>query len=129
MRGIDRFGEEIVGDAPARRADGIRMPQHAGRRVVVAQHQRTKCSRDADLFGADRFTIAGLGEDVATGVGLDYRRIVLKELGQLPWSADVVDGVDAATALARSSPLLNQPLDSEAPWLNWIRPRRDIPRD
>ncbi len=29
------------------------------------------------FIAADRFTIAGLGEDVATGVGVDYQRVVL----------------------------------------------------
>lgn len=54
----------------------------------------------------------------------DYRRIVLTELGKQPWTADLVDSVDTATDLARSAPLLNQPLDSESPWLDWAAPRR-----
>ncbi len=31
----------------------------------------------AVFVAADRFTVAGLGEDVATNVGLDYNRIIL----------------------------------------------------
>ena len=36
--GIDRFREEIAADPPRLRTDRIRMPQYAGRRIVVAKH-------------------------------------------------------------------------------------------
>ena len=33
---INRFSEEIIGNAPCRRANRVGMPQHTGRRVVIA---------------------------------------------------------------------------------------------
>ncbi|MCV7074871.1 hypothetical protein [Mycobacterium szulgai] len=54
----------------------------------------------------------------------DYRRTVLTELKHQAWSADLLDGVDTATALARTAPLLNQPLESESSWLDWAAPHR-----
>ncbi|MDO5081865.1 ABC transporter permease [Arachnia propionica] len=39
---------------------------------------------------ADRFTIAGLGEDVATGVGLDYRRVVLLGTGMIAATTGII---------------------------------------
>lgn len=44
----------------------------------------------AVFIAADRFTIAGLGEDVATGVGLDYRRIVLVGTALIALASGVV---------------------------------------
>lgn len=44
----------------------------------------------AVFIAADRFTIAGLGEDVATNVGLDYRRIVLLGTVLIALAAGVV---------------------------------------
>ncbi|MFI8633918.1 ABC transporter permease [Microbacterium sp. NPDC077663] len=44
----------------------------------------------AVFVAADRFTIAGLGEDVATNVGLDYRRIVLLGTVLIALAAGVV---------------------------------------
>ncbi len=44
----------------------------------------------AVFIAADRFTIAGLGEDVATGVGLDYRRIVLAGTALIALASGVV---------------------------------------
>lgn len=90
-----------------------------GSRYGNLEHELRALLGDDDFWDTEAHRRAFVSGDP------DYRRIVLKELGQLPWSADVVDGVDAATALARSSPLLNQPLDSEAPWLNWAAPHRD----
>lgn len=39
---------------------------------------------------ADRFTVVGLGEDVATSVGLNYRRIILLGTGIIAFAAGVV---------------------------------------
>lgn len=39
---------------------------------------------------ADRFTIAGLGQDIATNVGLDYRRVVLWGTGLIALAAGTV---------------------------------------
>ncbi|MEU2204909.1 iron chelate uptake ABC transporter family permease subunit [Microbacterium oleivorans] len=44
----------------------------------------------AVFIAADRFTIAGLGEDIATNVGLDYRRIVLLGTVLIALAAGVV---------------------------------------
>ncbi len=44
----------------------------------------------AVFIAADRFTIAGLGEDVASNVGLDYRRIVLLGTVLIALAAGVV---------------------------------------
>lgn len=55
----------------------------------------------------------------------EYRRIVLHALRQKAWSSDVIDAVDKASALARSAPLLNRPLESVAPWLEWAQPHRE----
>ena len=54
----------------------------------------------------------------------EYRRIVLDALTQMPWSTDLLEDVEAATVLARSAPLLNQPLpDDQSRWEDWARPR------
>ncbi|OYN84730.1 ABC transporter permease [Parenemella sanctibonifatiensis] len=42
------------------------------------------------FFVADRFTVAGLGEDVATNVGLNYNRVVLLGTGLIAVAAGVV---------------------------------------
>lgn len=76
------------------------------------------------LLGDDDFWNPEAHRRAFVGGDPDYRRIVLTELGQRAWSADVVDGVDAATALARSAPLLNQSLASMSPWLDWAAPYR-----
>ncbi|MDO2394747.1 transcriptional regulator [Mycobacterium avium] len=53
----------------------------------------------------------------------EYRRIVLDALNQMPWSIDLLDDVDAATTLARSSSLFDQPLpDDQSQWSDWARP-------
>ena len=39
---------------------------------------------------ADRFTIAGLGEDIATNVGLDYRKVVLLGTGMIAAATGIV---------------------------------------
>lgn len=39
---------------------------------------------------ADRFTIAGLGEEVATGVGLDYRKVVLLGTGMIAATTGII---------------------------------------
>lgn len=44
----------------------------------------------AVFIAADRFTIAGLGQDIATNVGLDYRRIVLLGTVLIALAAGVV---------------------------------------
>ncbi|MBN9178102.1 MAG: iron chelate uptake ABC transporter family permease subunit [Microbacterium sp.] len=42
------------------------------------------------FVAADRFTIAGLGKDVATGVGVDYDRVILIGTGLIALAAGVV---------------------------------------
>lgn len=44
----------------------------------------------AVFVAADRFTVAGLGEDVATNVGLDYNRIILLGTGLIAVATGVV---------------------------------------
>ncbi|NKS36325.1 iron chelate uptake ABC transporter family permease subunit [Rhodococcus hoagii] len=44
----------------------------------------------AVFVAADRFTVAGLGEDVATNVGLDYNRIILLGTGLIAIATGVV---------------------------------------
>ena len=44
----------------------------------------------AIFIAADRFTIAGLGKEVATGVGVDYDRVVLIGTGLIALAAGVV---------------------------------------
>ena len=43
-----------------------------------------------EFIAADRFTIAGLGKEVATGVGVDYDRVVLIGTGLIALAAGVV---------------------------------------
>jgi hypothetical protein len=52
----------------------------------------------------------------------EYRRIVLHALNQMPWSADLLDDVEEATALSRTAPLLNRPLKKDDEWIDWARP-------
>ena len=42
------------------------------------------------VIAADRFTVAGLGKDVATGVGLNYERVVLLGVGLVAITTGVV---------------------------------------
>lgn len=44
----------------------------------------------AVFIAADRFTVAGLGEEIATNVGLDYKRIILLGTGLIAVAAGVV---------------------------------------
>lgn len=44
----------------------------------------------AVFLAADRFTVAGLGEDVATNVGLDYNRVILVGTGLIAVATGVV---------------------------------------
>lgn len=44
----------------------------------------------AVFVAADRFTVAGLGEDVATNVGLDYNRVILLGTGLIAIATGVV---------------------------------------
>lgn len=44
----------------------------------------------AVFVAADRFTVAGLGEDIATNVGLDYRRVVLLGTGLIAAATGIV---------------------------------------
>ncbi|NKT45073.1 iron chelate uptake ABC transporter family permease subunit [Rhodococcus hoagii] len=44
----------------------------------------------AVFVAADRFTVAGLGEDVATNVGLDYNRIILLGTGLIAIATGVI---------------------------------------
>lgn len=44
----------------------------------------------AVFLAADRFTVAGLGEDVATNVGLDYNRVILLGTGLIAVATGVV---------------------------------------
>lgn len=44
----------------------------------------------AVFIAADRFTVAGLGEEIATNVGLDYNRIILLGTGLIAVAAGVV---------------------------------------
>ncbi|MDO5092719.1 MAG: iron chelate uptake ABC transporter family permease subunit [Propionibacteriaceae bacterium] len=39
---------------------------------------------------ADRFTVAGLGEDIATNVGLDYRKVVLLGTGMIAAATGII---------------------------------------
>lgn len=44
----------------------------------------------AVFIAADRFTVAGLGEEIATNIGLDYRRVVLLGTGLIAIATGVV---------------------------------------
>lgn len=44
----------------------------------------------AVFIAADRFTVAGLGEDIATNVGLNYRRVVLVGTGLIAAATGIV---------------------------------------
>ncbi|MBO1032154.1 iron chelate uptake ABC transporter family permease subunit [Tessaracoccus sp. SD287] len=44
----------------------------------------------AVFFVADRFTVAGLGEDIATNVGLNYQRVILLGTGLIAVASGVV---------------------------------------
>lgn len=46
---------------------------------------------------ADRLTVAGLGEDVATNVGLNYNRIILLGTGLIAIATGVVTVVVGAS--------------------------------
>ena len=56
----------------------------------------------------------------------DYRAVVDIALESAYWAADLVDGVDRATELARDAPLLGQVLDDVTPWRQWVAPYREL---
>lgn len=56
----------------------------------------------------------------------EYRRLILDDLCQWQWSANLVAAVDTATALARSSPLLNRRLELASTWYDWAAQYRDV---
>lgn len=78
-----------------------------------------------ELLGEDNFWSPEAHRCAFAEGDPDYRRIVLTELGKRNWSADLADGVDRATALARLAPLLDTSLASESPWLDWASRHRD----
>jgi hypothetical protein len=58
----------------------------------------------------------------------DCRAVVEIALESADWAADLVDGVDRATELARDAPLLGQVLDDVTPWRQWAAPYRELYR-
>src|SRR5690349_16622752 len=55
----------------------------------------------------------------------DYRLIVSEELRDERWAGRLLEVATEATVLARSAPLLNQPLPHQGDWLAWTYPYRD----
>lgn len=54
------------------------------------------CDRRCGFFFADRLTVAGLGEDIATNVGVNYARIVLAGTALIAVATGVVTVVVGA---------------------------------
>jgi hypothetical protein len=75
-----------------------------------------------EYLGDDRLFSSRAHKDSYLAGDPEYRRIVVDALSQMPWSAGLLDDVEAATALSRSAPLLDQPLSVDAQWDEWARP-------
>ncbi len=71
------------------------------------------------LLGSGRLTPAVHKRAFETNV--DYKNMVLEELGARAWSRDVIDVAAGAATLAGTAPLLGVDLSDDEQWWAWVR--------
>lgn len=105
-----------------RRLGSLPWPAGLGKNVGPSHPYNRLEAELRDYLGDDRLFSARAHKRAYLSGDPEYRRIVLLALSQMPWSAGLLDDVEAATALSRSAPLLDQPLSVDAQWDEWARP-------
>lgn len=105
-----------------RRLGGLPWPHGLGKNAGHTHPYKKLDTQLKNYLGDSRYDPA-VHQRAYQSADPEYRRIVLDALTQMPWSIDLLDDVDAATILARSSSLFNQPLpDDQSQWSDWARP-------
>ncbi len=84
---IDGFLEEIAAQPQRVGANCVGMPEHAGRRIDLAQHQRLPRARDARLLPADALAIRAQPVDMIDVDGGDHRDIGIHQIHGVQASA------------------------------------------
>lgn len=72
-------------------------------------------------LGDSRYHRPAAHRDAFLSGDAEYRRIFMDAVTQLRWSADLPETVDTATAIARTTPMLNAPMADTSAWLDWSR--------